>query len=74
MALGTCYCRVLGGGASYQRGTPVSLLATEGIQTLQERPRRVYPTLARTREDLGEQWLQRRPEAGSFWPSWPRSS
>ena len=25
-------------------------------------------------EALGQQWLQRHPEAGSSWPSWPKAS
>ena len=31
-------------------------------------------TSARYRAVEQEQWLQRQPEAGSSWPSWPRAS
>ena len=35
---------------------------------------RVVPVVAGQYEALGQKWLQRHPEAGSSWPSWPRAS
>ena len=32
------------------------------------------PLFARQRTTLYEQWLQRHPETGSSWPSWPKAS
>ena len=63
---------VLGEGVvSYERGTPV------GPPRDQDRARVGIRVRMGPPQDQGGtefQWLQRHPEAGSSWPSWPEAS
>jgi len=48
----------------YQRGRPARSCLPGPVEAIECRYRAVEP----------EQWLQRHPEAGSSWPSWPKAS
>ena len=55
---------------SYERGTPVKDQKDDSVGSDAEG--REYEALDQLGQD--EPWLQRHPEAGSSWPSWPQAS